>query len=292
MKKQFLFISFICATSALNAQLLPNGGFENWTNQTLYEDPQYWSGMNGLTMVGAEQSAIKSTDAHSGTYALKLKTSVSDIGGDGEMDTIPAIIMLGTMDIFNGTGTIGYPYNQRPDSLIGWYKLSSPENVPFHLEFSSSKWNSGSGNPETVSVALFEGQASSNYVRFSVPITYFNNSTPDSIQVFATNTTDEFVVTNELYLDDLGFVFNTAGITENTAQIEIYPNPVTNLLTVKSDQPVQRISVKDLHGRELFELAGNTELYQVETNEFTPGIYFCELYFPDGSFQQVKFMKQ
>ncbi len=292
MKKQFLFISFICATGALNAQLLPNGGFENWTNQALYEDPQYWSGMNALTMVGADPSAIKSTDAHNGTYALKLKTSVSDIGDDGEMDTIPAILMLGTIDVLEGTGTIGYPFNQRPDSLIGWYKLSSPGNVPFHLEFSSSKWDSGTSSPETIGVAMFEGQASSNYIRFSVPINYFDNAAPDSIQVFITNTTDESVVTNELYLDDLGFVYNTAGITENTAQIEIYPNPVTNLLTVRSDQPVQRISVKDIHGKQLFEIMGNTELYQVETSQFTSGVYFCELSFPNGSSRQLKFLKQ
>lgn len=293
MKKQFLFISFICATSALNAQTFPNGGFENWVNHTLYEDPQYWSGTNSLSMFGADPSAIKSTDAHNGTYALKLKTSVSDIGGDGEMDTIPAILMLGTLDMVNDTEIIGYPFSHRPDSLVGWYKLSSPGNVPFQLEFSSSKWNAGSSSPETIGAAVFEGQASSNYIRFSIPINYLSNATPDSIQVFIINATDESVVTNELYLDDLGFVYNnTAGMTENTVQTEIYPNPVTNLLTVRSDQPVQRISVKDIHGKQLFEMTGNTELYQVETNQFTPGVYFCELYFPNGSSQRLKFLKQ
>ncbi|MNU81937.1 hypothetical protein D3C71_716130 [compost metagenome] len=292
MKKQLLLISFIGATSALNAQSFPNGGFENWVNQTLYEDPQYWAGMNALSMFGADPSAIKSTDAHGGTYALKLKTSVSDIGGDGEMDTIPAIIMLGTMDLVNDTETIGHPFNQRPDSLIGWYKLSSPSNIPFQLEFSASKWDSNSSSPETIGVALFEGQASSNYVRFSVPINYLSNLTPDSIQIFIINTTDESIVTNELYLDDLSFVSNTAGITENTAQVQIYPNPVANQLTVQSDQPLQGISVKDIHGKQLFEMIGNTEVYQVETSNFTAGVYFCELYFPNGSSQRLKFVRQ
>lgn len=293
MKKQFLFISFICATSALNAQTFPNGGFENWVNHTLYEDPQYWAGMNALSMLGADPSAIKSTDAHSGTYALKLKTSVSDIGGDGEMDTIPAIIMLGAMDMVNDTEIIGHPFNQRPDSLVGWYKLSSPGNVPFQLEFSSSKWNSNSNSQETVGVATFEGQASSNYVRFSIPINYVSSLTPDSIQVFVVNATDESVITNELFLDDLSFVSNAAaGIVENTAQIQIYPNPAANQLTVKSDQTVESISVKDIHGKQLFEMIGNTETYQIETSHFTSGIYFCELYFSNGSSRQLKFVKQ
>ncbi|WP_300660036.1 T9SS type A sorting domain-containing protein [Fluviicola sp.] len=292
MKKQFLFISFIGATGALNAQSFPNGGFENWVNHTLYEDPQYWSGTNAISIFGADPSAIKSTDAHGGTYALKLKTSVSDVGGDGEMDTIPAVLMLGTIDMVNDTEIIGHPFSHRPDSLVGWYKLSSPGNVPFQLEFSSSKWNSGSGSPETVGAALFEGGASANYIRFSVPVNYLSNATPDSIQVFIINTTDESVVTNELYLDDLSFVYNTLGITENTAQIELYPNPVTNQLTVQSDEPVQYISVKDIHGKQLFEMSGNTEIYQVETSHFTSGVYFCDLVFSNGSSKRLKFVKQ
>ena len=77
MKKQVLFIAFAGALSTLNAQSFPNGGFENWTNQGTYEDPQYWTGMNMLTLFGAEETAIKSTQAHSGTYALKLVTSIS-----------------------------------------------------------------------------------------------------------------------------------------------------------------------------------------------------------------------
>lgn len=292
MKKHVLFIAFVCALNTLNAQSFPNGGFENWTNQGTYEDPQYWTGFNMMSMFGAEETAIKSTQAHSGNYALKLITSISDIGGDGEMDTLPGILMLGTTDILNGTGTTGYPFTQRPDSLVGWYKLVSPDNTPFHLEFSSTKWDAGSGSPETIGVATYEGQASASYKRFSVPISYSGSALPDSIQAFIGTSVDGSV-TNELYLDDLGFIYNsTAGIQEQTAQIRLFPNPVNTQLSIESDQPIQQLVVKDLQGKQILELNANTGYYRLETGDLTPGVYFCEISFSNGSSQRLKFIKQ
>lgn len=293
MKKQVLFIAFAGALSTLNAQTFPNGGFENWTSQGTYEDPQYWSGMNMMSMFGAEETAIKSTQAHSGTYALKLITSISDIGGDGEMDTLPGILMLGTTDILNGTGTSGYPFAHRPDSLVGWYKLTSPDNDPFQLQVSATKWDAGNSSQETIGAAYYQGQPSAAYVRFSVPITYSDNSLPDSIQAFIGNGSNGSGAGNELYLDDLAFIYNsTAGIQEQTAQTRLFPNPVNSQLSIESDQPIQQLFVKDLQGKQLFELNTNTEYYQLETGDLTPGVYFCELYFSNGSSQRLKFIKQ
>lgn len=296
MKKQFLFIAFACTTSLINAQSqpVPNGGFENWTNQGTFEDPQYWATMNLYTLAGAPATAIKSTDAHSGTYALKLKTVIAEV--DGEMDTIRGIALLGSIDLSSGESTTGQPFTQRPDSLVGWYKLTSVDNAPFIIYSKFSRRNTSTNTTEEIGETLFQGAANSNYVRFSVPIVYTNNQTPDSLQIIISNSLDSTVISNVLLLDDLKFVYNnasTAGIAENTVQIQLAPNPVVDQLHIQSDQPVERISVKDIHGKRVFDLSGNnSEYYQVETAHFSPGIYFCELYFSNGSSKQVKFMKE
>lgn len=293
MKKHVLFIAFVCALSTLNAQSFPNGGFENWANQATYEDPQYWTGMNMMSMFGAEETAIKSTQPHSGTYALKLVTGVSDIGGDGEMDTVPGILFLGTSDIMSGTGTTGYSFSHRPDSLVGWYKLISPDNDPFQIQFSSSKWNTGSGSQETIGTAFYQGQPSSTYIRFSVPITYVDNSLPDSIQAFVGNASNGPGVTNELYLDDLSFVYNsTAGLEEETIEVRLYPNPVSDQLFIQSEEPMHQVLLKDLNGNVLLEMSGNTGTYQLNTNFLSAGVYFCELSFSNGSSKRIKFIRQ
>lgn len=292
MKKQVLFFALLGATSLANAQSVPNGGFENWVDQTVYEDPQYWSGMNALAMFGAEATAIKSTDAHSGTYALKLITSISDIGNDGEMDTLPGIIMLGAMDPMSGTGTTGYAFDQRPDSLIGWYKLNSPTNVPFQLEFSSSKWNFNTSSPETIGAASFAGQASSDYVRFSIPINYQTSESPDSIQIYISNSINE-PIANELFIDDLSFVYNsTAGLDDLTSAFRLAPNPATTELRIESDLPMQNIRITDLNGRTVFETNVSQLNYQVETTSFSNGVYYCTVHFENGSIKQQKFIKQ
>jgi hypothetical protein len=293
MKKQFLLVALLGATSFVKAQSFPNGGFENWSNQGTYEDPQYWTGMNMMSMFGAEETAIKSTQAHSGTYALKLITSISDIGNDGEMDTLPGILMLGTTDILSGTGTSGFPFMHRPDSLVGWYKLTSPNNDPFQLQVSVTKWDAGSGSQETIGATFYQGQSSATYIRFSVPIIYTDNSLPDSIQAYIGNASNGSGAGNELYLDDLSFIYNsTAGIQEQTAQIRLFPNPVNTQLNIQSDQPIQQLFVTDLQGKQLFEINTNTECYQLETGDLTPGVYFCELYFSNGTSQRLKFIKQ
>lgn len=290
MKKQVLLIASVCAMSTLNAQSFPNGGFETWTTQMTYEDPQYWTSMNMLSMFGADETAVKTTDAHSGTYAVKLVTSTSDMDGDGVMDPIPGVLMLGSSSFSTGSGTMGYPFAHRPDSLVGWYKLVSPDNTPFVIEFSSTKWDAGSGSADMIGAAYYEGQASSGYQRFSVPISYLSNGIPDSIQA-SIGTSLDGSITNELYLDDLGFVYNTtAGIQEQHAQVRLFPNPVTTNLHIQSDLPIQQIFVKDLQGKQVFGLQGSVE--NLETGELTPGVYFCELYFSNGSSERLKFMKQ
>ncbi|MDF3027163.1 MAG: hypothetical protein K0S23_1470 [Fluviicola sp.] len=293
MKKHFLLLALLGATSFLNAQSIPNGGFETWVDYTFYEDPQNWSGMNVMTMLGADPTAVKSTDAHSGNYALKLVTSVSDIGGDGEMDTVPGIIMLGNVDMMSGTGTAGAAFTQRPDSLTGWYKLISPTNVPFQLQFSSTKWDVGTQSTETISIASYLGNASSSYVRFSIPITYTENGNPDSIQIIMSNTYNGSGVGNQLFIDDLSFVYNTpAGLEEETSAFILAPNPVTSALRIQSDLPMQNIRITDLNGRTVFETDADQFNYQVETADFTNGIYYCTLFFENGSSQQQKFIKQ
>ena len=293
MKKHFLLLALLGATSFANAQSIPNGGFETWVDYTFYEDPQNWSGMNIMTMAGASETALKSTDAHSGNYALKLVTSVSDMGGDGEMDTLPGIIMLGNVDLMSGTGTMGAAFTKRPDSLIGWYKLISTGNEPFQLQFSSTKWDAGTQSTETIGIADYQGNVSSSYVRFSIPITYMESGNPDTIQVYIGNSANGSGAGNQLFIDDLGFVFNTsAGLEEISSSFKLAPNPATTGLHIQSDLPMQQIRITDPNGRTVFETHADQFNYQVETAAFSNGIYYCTIVFENGSSQQQKFIKQ
>lgn len=74
--KNLLIILAIFTLPPLHAQLIPNGGFENWTlhtgSTTIYE-PDGW-GTPNQTCIDSGYTAVvqRTTDAHSGNFALKL----------------------------------------------------------------------------------------------------------------------------------------------------------------------------------------------------------------------------
>jgi len=82
----------------INAQQLPNGGFENWSQQIFNEPDTFLSsnimwGVNNVTKV---------TDSYHNLFAAKLETVLSN------NDTIPRMLLIGTPG--NQTINGGLPY--------------------------------------------------------------------------------------------------------------------------------------------------------------------------------------
>ncbi|PLX07420.1 MAG: hypothetical protein C0596_10805 [Marinilabiliales bacterium] len=89
--KKITFILFgILTALVLNAQNLPNVGFENWTNEFLYVGLDDWNSSNSMGSPDFS-GIIQSEDAYSGDYAIRLEPRL-----DGE-DTIFNFIYHGTV---------------------------------------------------------------------------------------------------------------------------------------------------------------------------------------------------
>lgn len=110
-----------------NAQI-PNAGFENWhpVGNDQGEDPDHWESNN---LIVDTPGIEKSTDAHSGNYALRINaTAIPEqspiiILGDIEFDT--------SMTPGNFPGLIdascsGTSINRVPQVLTGYYKFVAP----------------------------------------------------------------------------------------------------------------------------------------------------------------------
>src|SRR5580765_7400983 len=84
MKKVFtcLFISFFISQHSFAQNSTPNAGFEDWTTITFptqYEVPDNWDQLNAETNFIGILTCIKSSDAHSGSFAAKLVTKEVNI---------------------------------------------------------------------------------------------------------------------------------------------------------------------------------------------------------------------
>ena len=89
MKKTiFTFIVSATLLTNINAQEIPNAGFEDWQNQGTYEDPTGWVTSNFLSQLGYPVNVFKVADPYSGNYVIKLQTvdyNNSILAGGGQL---------------------------------------------------------------------------------------------------------------------------------------------------------------------------------------------------------------
>ncbi|MBA3663238.1 MAG: T9SS type A sorting domain-containing protein [Bacteroidetes bacterium] len=117
MIKHFTFILCFLSITFLSAQSVPNGGFESWQVGT-YEEPVDYKTSNSENKNNGSGfnpiNTVKTTDAYSGQYAIKLTTA-----GSGT-DTSIAFFADGNPNsgVFDG----GIPYTQTPTGIRFHYK--------------------------------------------------------------------------------------------------------------------------------------------------------------------------
>jgi hypothetical protein len=196
MKRTLLTLAGISILSVYGmAQTIPNPSFENWTTDTLFEDPAGWLSTNfqAFLTIGTP-NVTKSTDCHSGTYALKLETMPAPGG------IIPGGLFIGNP----GPGGIsgGIPYNERPDSIQGWvkYDIVPNDTAQFVVFFKNNGITIGACS------GTMEG-LQTTWLHFSIAITWIvgPGTNPDTIAaaLFSSNPGAVTTTGSVVYLDDL-----------------------------------------------------------------------------------------
>lgn len=219
--KNFL-IAVICAfyISNINAQNIPNAGFENWTSTGFpsYENPNNWGTLNGSTSIIGVYTTVKATgaDAHSGNSAIKLISKFISFANA----TAPGMATTGTINTNTQAVEGGFVYTQRPHALTGWYKANpqSGDNGSIEIKL----WKRVGGVEEEIGTATFSiFNQVSTYTRFVLPINYTSANTPDSARIILFSSNGANAVQNsELIVDDLAFAFCTGfGVSVNTTDI-------------------------------------------------------------------------
>lgn len=101
--------------ASLSAQTtIPNAGFEDWTAEGSYENPNSWDSPNDVTSsLGIVVVEKEEVYVHSGNYAAMI-TVKSSIAGN-----MPGVLTLGdfSFDLLSMTATIegGIPFTGKPE---------------------------------------------------------------------------------------------------------------------------------------------------------------------------------
>jgi hypothetical protein len=86
------------------------------------------------------------------------------------------------------------------------------------------------------------------------------------------------------------------GIDEQSeVQLEVFPNPTTDRVTIKTDETIHHINVYSLNGQQMDAVSSQTNpSYQqtIDLSQYPKGIYLVEITFEDGSIVNKKIIKQ
>jgi len=277
MTKKLLFILALTFAVSVKAQNIPNAGFESWTPGFGYEDPNSWGTLNAASILGMPISVTKSTERHGGAFSAKVET-MSTIDSTGQETPSPGFMFIGSVNILQQTGVLGTSFTARPDSLVGWVKCNSVNGDTSGIALQLTKWDAIALTQEQLGFGSFiTTSTSTSFYRFSVPIEYVSENTPDSISVFVLSSIGNGQIGSAIWVDDLSLIYNTSSIGElNSPSFEVFPNPVNDELSISS-KTVDKMEVYSATGILINHILIDSGLVaSYDTKELANGLYLIK----------------
>jgi len=277
MTKKLLFILAVTFAFSAKAQNIPNAGFESWTPGFGYDDPNSWGTLNALSILGIPISVTKSTERHGGAFSAKVET-MSTIDSTGQETPSPGFMFIGSVNILQQTGVLGTSFTARPDSLVGWVKCTTVNGDTSGIALQLTKWDATSLTQEEIGFGGYiTTSSSSTFYRFSVPIEYSSENTPDSISVFVLSSIGNGQIGSAIWVDDLSLIYNTSSIGElNSPSFEVFPNPVNDELSISS-KTVDKMEVYSATGILINHILIDSGLVaSYDTKELANGLYLIK----------------
>ncbi len=277
MKTHLLFIGAVglLPISTVMAQI-PNSGFENWTTVDDHLDPDGWMTENEQLAAFGVFTCEKGTPGAVGDAYVKLTSKV----------------FPGTSSVITAVMAAGFPYSGRPAAWNGSvkYDIQAGDEANVTVGF----YLNGVG----IGVGLFSFTGTqSNWVEFSIPITYGDGSSvPDSAYIAIGSSGSDAVAGTTISFDDLSFgaLNGNAGIQEAQASVglRVYPTLATDVLNLIADQPLAEVDVLDLTGRNLMSQATQAENLPLNVSALNTGRYLLQIRLADGRRLVRSFVKQ
>ncbi|MDE7149282.1 MAG: PCMD domain-containing protein [Bacteroidales bacterium] len=281
MKKTLVLLTALLTVSLAWAQTLPDGGFEEWKTGKTHEGTTYddlanpfWQTLNVLSTLPPEMGTgpvvvFKEQGQHG--YCPKMESNELTLGE--KTIFLPGVVGAITVIIDKQTAQFGRPYTGRPEALKGVmrYKPVNNDSAAIFVEVYKTS-ESGQRQMITRNEVIYK-ESVADWTEFNIPLDYLSDETPDSICVlFVSSAGYDFEdlfnckgqIGSTLWVDDCRFVIDgndpgvpgtdpgTANETANMLNVNVYPNPATDVLNVTVEENAQ-LTVFDQAGRVLLQ---------------------------------------
>lgn len=279
MKKFYPLIVFIFIVSTIQAQELPNPGFESWENVGTYEEPTLWNTPNPFTSLIGEVTVTKSEDAYSGDYSAMLE-SINISVGPFSYD-VPGLVTYADFDVDLATGvySFGGGLYLPHDVLLfsGKYKYVGVEGDSASVIIYSFAHPEGE-DMDTIGIGYAYLHDADDWTDFSVPMVHLNDHTPDTFNVLIlSGGSEEAIPGSILKVDDVMLETNVGifNLPDRIIEVSIFPNPATDRLTFETTEKSDSRSLRifDINGREVKNIPFNNYKLNVDINDLLEGYY-------------------
>ncbi|MBN2758314.1 MAG: PCMD domain-containing protein [Bacteroidales bacterium] len=193
-------------------EALPNSDFETWQADDSFEKPENWSTSNfSLYGIVTFNTVVKDNlTPYEGEYCPKLETKSQII--DNQEVKMTGLITLGRFDVNIATRqaqvTGGIPFISKPASLEGYYKYIAVGIDSCFVDIALTKFNSQLLKRDTIASGRFSSSSVSDWTSFDLPIKYFINDTPDSMNIIVLSSdTSIFESGSTLWIDKLSLKY-------------------------------------------------------------------------------------
>ncbi len=176
------------------------------------------------------------------------------------------------------------------------YSAMTPAPMNNHPQIFSPQIISDTSNWITISGSFISDSA----YQYIIIGNFFTDSASNITSVQSPN---QLFMASYYYIDDvcvspdsLECDLNPEGIynlKETKASINLYPNPVSEQLTVNCEQVASRIEISDALGRvKSCEFKVQRPFTQIDIHSLPSGIYFIKVYFGDGTMEVKKLVRE
>ena len=280
-----IYIALQYFTTAMTAQNIPNGGFEEVVIDTVFPSntrPINWMPFHWLPNVECwpflEQQGTISHDSNTGQFAIKMETQGCEAPPNGYQHRASGFF-TGNPGMFAPEGW-ALIYDQRPEKLNFFYKFHQESSDSAFVSVMLFNYDSLTPNipsaqrTDTIGFGFgYIDEPTDVYTAYTLPINYFSDSVPSFINiVFGSGykcTLSNCTPGTTLWVDDVSVSGGTLGLTDRKrekTQFSIYPNPSTHSFRIQSKDPmnIARVTLLNYLGQELKVWNGIEEEFSIE----------------------------
>lgn len=255
--------NLVLKNASVAATAIPDYSFESWSTQS-YEGPDDWYTLNDILVGIGSTNANKTTNSHTGTYAVELTT----IQEPNNNDTIPGFVSMGPINLIgsNGSPFLPLPYDANPTTFTGAYDYTPSNNDMggiIYLEFYKNGSSVGQ-HSEYLS-------ATSGYQTFTASLSL--TMTPDSVVLIAGSGNNPGSV---LLVDNLALSGGNVSVFENDLEIEMYPNPASDYFIMNIDEEYS-YEIYSMEGRRVGNKTGLLGWESVDVSSLASGKYMVKI---------------